>query len=53
MRTRPTSVTVGKQGQGFEFLGYRFEAGRRWVRHKSLQGAAGAYPDEDQAHARG
>jgi len=26
------------QGQGFEFLGYRFEAGRRWVRKKSLQG---------------
>ena len=25
-------------GQGFEFLGYRFEAGRRWVRNKSLQG---------------
>ena len=24
------------QGQGFEFLGYRFEAGRRWVRKKSL-----------------
>jgi RNA-directed DNA polymerase len=24
-------------GQGFEFLGYRFEAGRRWVRNKSLQ----------------
>ena len=24
-------------GQGFEFLGYRFEAGRRWVRRKSLQ----------------
>jgi RNA-directed DNA polymerase len=23
-------------GQGFEFLGYRFEAGRRWVRPKSL-----------------
>lgn len=22
--------------QGFEFLGYRFEAGRRWVRRKSL-----------------
>lgn len=22
-------------GQGFEFLGYRFEAGRRWVRKKS------------------
>lgn len=25
-------------GQGFEFLGYRFEAGKRWVRNKSLQG---------------
>ena len=24
------------QGQGFEFLGYRFEAGKRWVRKKSL-----------------
>jgi RNA-directed DNA polymerase len=24
-------------GQGFEFLGYRFEVGRRWVRHKSLK----------------
>jgi RNA-directed DNA polymerase len=23
-------------GQGFEFLGYRFEAGQRWVRKKSL-----------------
>jgi RNA-directed DNA polymerase len=23
-------------GEGFEFLGYRFEAGRRWVRKKSL-----------------
>jgi len=23
-------------GQGFEFLGYRFECGRRWVRKKSL-----------------
>lgn len=26
------------KGQGFEFLGYRFEAGYRWVRKKSLQG---------------
>jgi RNA-directed DNA polymerase len=26
------------QGQGFEFLGYRFEAGKRRVRKKSLQG---------------
>ena len=24
------------RGQGFDFLGYRFEAGRRWVRGKSL-----------------
>jgi len=26
-----------QEGQGFEFLGYRFEAGRRWVRTKSLK----------------
>jgi RNA-directed DNA polymerase len=26
-----------KAGQGFEFLGYRFEVGRRWVRNKSLK----------------
>jgi RNA-directed DNA polymerase len=26
-----------REGQGFEFLGYRFEAGRRWVRRKSLK----------------
>ena len=25
------------EGQGFEFLGYRFEAGKRWVRKTSLQ----------------
>jgi len=24
-------------GEGFDFLGYRFEAGRRWVREKSLK----------------
>jgi RNA-directed DNA polymerase len=24
-------------GQGFEFLGYRFEAGKRWVRRESLK----------------
>ena len=24
-------------GQGFEFLGYRFEAGQRWVRPKSFK----------------
>jgi RNA-directed DNA polymerase len=27
-----------QEGQGFEFLGYRFEAGRRWVRPKSFKG---------------
>ena len=26
-----------QKGEGFEFLGYRFEAGRRWVRKKSLK----------------
>ncbi len=25
-----------QKGEGFDFLGYRFEAGRRWVRKKSL-----------------
>ena len=26
-----------QRGQGFQFLGYRFESGRRWVRKKSLK----------------
>jgi RNA-directed DNA polymerase len=37
----PDKTHVGNcllEGQGFEFLGYRFEAGRRTVRKKSLQG---------------
>jgi RNA-directed DNA polymerase len=37
----PDKTHVGDcmiEGQGFEFLGYRFEAGKRWVREKSLQG---------------
>ena len=42
-----------QRGQGFDFLGYRFEAGRRWVRRKSLKAHARSHPDEDQAHARG
>ena len=36
----PDKTHVGDcrvQGQGFDFLGYRFEAGRRWVRTKSLK----------------
>lgn len=35
----PDKTHVGdcrEAGQGFDFLGYRFEAGRRWVRKKSL-----------------
>ncbi|MGH7484211.1 MAG: group II intron reverse transcriptase/maturase [bacterium] len=35
----PNKTHVGdcrQPGEGFEFLGYRFEAGRRWVRKKSL-----------------
>jgi len=27
-------------GQGFEFLGYRSEAGKRWVRKKSVMSVA-------------
>jgi len=36
----PDKTQVGdcrETGQGFDFLGYRFEAGRRWVRKKSLK----------------
>ncbi len=36
----PEKTHVGdcrQSGHGFEFLGYRFEAGRRWVRKKSLK----------------
>lgn len=39
LRLHPQKTHVGDcrhAGQGFEFLGYRFEAGRRWVRKKSL-----------------
>jgi len=35
----PNKTHVGDcrvEGHGFEFLGYRFEAGQRWVRKKSL-----------------
>lgn len=39
LRLHPDKTYVGdcrQPGQGFAFLGYRFEAGRRWVRKKSL-----------------
>jgi len=38
LRLHPDKTRVGncmEKGQGFEFLGYRFETGRRWVRPKS------------------
>ncbi|MGH9196013.1 MAG: group II intron maturase-specific domain-containing protein [Acidimicrobiia bacterium] len=38
LRLHSDKTRVGncmEKGQGFEFLGYRFEAGRRWVRPKS------------------
>jgi RNA-directed DNA polymerase len=34
-KTRVGDCTVA--GQGFEFLGYRFECGKRYVRRKSLK----------------
>ena len=40
LRLHPDKTHVGDcrvQGQGFDFLGYRFEAGRRWVRKTSLK----------------
>jgi RNA-directed DNA polymerase len=40
LKLHPQKTHVGdamQPGEGFEFLGYRFEAGRRWVRKKSLQ----------------
>ena len=39
LRLHPEKTHLGdsrQKGQGFEFLGYRFEAGRRFVRKKSL-----------------
>jgi RNA-directed DNA polymerase len=39
LRLHPDKTHVGDclvKGQGFEFLGYRFEAGQRFVRKKSL-----------------
>jgi RNA-directed DNA polymerase len=39
LNLHPDKTRLGdcrQPGEGFEFLGYRFEAGRRWVRKKSL-----------------
>jgi RNA-directed DNA polymerase len=51
----PDKTHVGdcrEPGQGFEFLGYRFEAGRRWVRKKSLDRLKDRVRDETR-RARG
>ena len=40
LRLHPDKTHLGdcrQKGEGFEFLGYRFEAGRRFVRRKSLK----------------
>ena len=48
----PDKTQVGdcrQPGQGFDFLGYRFEAGRRLVRKKSLDGVQGQGEGQDEA----
>lgn len=40
LKLHPDKTHIGdcrKAGQGFDFLGYRFQQGRRWVRTKSIQ----------------
>ena len=47
----PDKTHVGdcrQRGQGFDFLGYRFEAGKRWVRRKSLK----AFKDKVRSKTR-
>lgn len=39
LELHPQKTKVGDcrvEGEGFEFLGYRFESGNRWIRNKSL-----------------
>lgn len=40
-------------GQGFEFLGYRFEAGKRWVRNKSRQALRDKIRDKTRRNRSG
>lgn len=45
----PDKTHIGncsQPGQGFEFLGYRFEAGRRWIRRKSIKALRGKIRDK-------
>ncbi|TLF44531.1 group II intron reverse transcriptase/maturase, partial [Halomonas urmiana] len=47
----PDKTHIGdcrQKDQGFDFLGYRFEAGRRWVRKKSLK----AFKDKVRSKTR-
>lgn len=47
----PDKTHIGdcrQRGQGFDFLGYRFEAGKRWVRKKSLK----AFKDKVRSKTR-
>jgi RNA-directed DNA polymerase len=40
LNLHPEKTHIGNcmiEGQGFDFLGYRFEAGTKWVRRKSIQ----------------
>lgn len=51
LELHPEKTHIGdcrQKGQGFEFLGYSFEAGRRWVRNKSLS----ALKDKLRAYTR-
>jgi RNA-directed DNA polymerase len=44
LTVHPTKTHIGDcriKGQGFEFLGYRFEAGHRFVRKKSCLAPSG------------
>ena len=40
-------------GQGFEFLGYRFEAGKRWIRSKSHQALRDKIRDKTKRNRSG
>ena len=51
LQLHPDKTHIGDcrvKGQGFEFLGYRFEAGQRWVRKKSLT----ALKDKIRSHTK-
>lgn len=49
----PDKTRVGdcrQVGEGFDFLGYRFEAGRRWVRKQSLKAFKDKVRDKTRRH---